>query len=72
LRKDAQLTQKMGNENAKEKKRARNADKGKKGVNKFPERGVIEGPDRTEVDQEAEAQAEEEEERFDHGPDCSA
>ncbi len=50
----------MGRQNAEKKKGACDSDEGKKAIKEFSRAGLIEGPDRMKVDEEAEAQPEEE------------
>ncbi len=61
----------MGSQNAEKKKGACYPDKRKKEIKEFTGAGLVEGPDRMEVDKDAEAQPEEEGYRFNHGSDSN-
>jgi hypothetical protein len=57
----------VGNENAEEKKRARNSDEGQEKIKRFLRPRIICFSDRTKIDEEAEAQPEEKTGQFYHG-----
>ena len=59
----------MGDHDAGEKNRARNADERKKEIKGFSYPGKSERPDGKDIDQNAEAKAEQETDRFNHGAD---
>lgn len=68
---NSQFPQKMGRQNAEEKEGARYPDEGKKEIKEFPGAGLVEGPDRMKVHEEAEAQPEEQTGQFNHAMNCN-